>query len=336
MSIRFAAIGFSHNHIYNQVNALLNAGATLVSFYSDDPERNAEFSARYPFANATNSIQEILDDSTIHLVVSAVIPSERPSLGIRVMEHGKDYSCAKPGFTTLGQLAEVRHVQRETQRIFAVHFGERIDSPSTVKAGELVHSGAIGQVIQMTGFGPHRFLGHGHRPDWAHDKQFYGGILNDLASHQVEQFLFFTGSTRTEVVFSQTGNINHKQFPHFEDYGDILLKSECATAYIRVDWMTPKGLDTWGDGRLFLIGTQGQIEIRKNCDLAGRPGSNHLFLIDGQSTRYIDCSNMQLPYAGQLIEDILNRTQTAASQERTFLASELTLIAKQQALPFTV
>jgi predicted dehydrogenase len=235
----------------------------------------------------------------------------------------------------LEQITEVRRVQAETRRIYAIHFGEHVDSAATVKAGELVYSGAIGPIIQMTGFGPHRFLGHGYRPDWAFDKQYYGGILNDLACHQIEQFLFFTASDDAEIVFSQTGNINHKQFPNFEDYGDLVLKSDGATGYIRVDWLTAKGLETWGDGRLFLLGTQGHIEIRKNCDLAGRPGTNHLFLVDQQSTRYIDCSEVSLPYATRLIEDILNRTQTAISQERVFVASELSLIAQAKVLQFS-
>ncbi len=331
MSIRIAAVGFSHYHIYNQVNALLSGGAELVSFYGTETEQMAEFAQRFPQAKQARTLDEILDDPTIHLIASAVIPNERAPLGIRVMQHGKDYSCAKPGFVSLQQLAEARQTQAETRRIYAVHYGERLDNGATVKAAELVHAGAIGRVIQTTGFGPHRLFGHVPRPDWTFDKQYFGGVINDLASHQIDQFLYFTDSTSAEVVASQVGNFHHPQFPKMEDFGDLMLRSDKATGYIRVDWLTPKGLDTWGDVRLFLLGTEGYIELRKNINIAADEGRNHLFIVDQQSTRYIDCADVHLPYGEQVVYDVLNRTETAMSQAHCFLASELALIAQQKA-----
>lgn len=331
MSIRIAASGFEHPHIYNQVNALIGAGAELVWYFDDDPALAAAFGAKYPQAKQARSIDEILDDPSIQLVASAAVPSERAPLGIRVMEHGKDYSCAKPGFVSLDQLEAVRKVQLATGRIYAVHFGERFDNAATVKAAELARSGAIGQVVQTTGFGPHRFLGHVPRPEWSFDKRYFGGIINDLASHQIDQFLYFTGSTSAEIVQSQVANFLHRQFPEFEDFGDVTLRSDHATGYIRVDWLTPKGLDTWGDVRLFVLGTEGYIELRKNIDIGGRAGKDHLFIVDQQSTRYIDCSNVPLPYGGQLVYDVLNRTETAMTQAHCFLVSELSLLAQCRA-----
>jgi predicted dehydrogenase len=332
MSIRIAAIGLTHPHIYNQVNALLDAGAELVWFWGEEPERIADFKRAYPAVKQAREIDEILEDPTIDLVASAALPAERAPLGIRVMQHGKDYSAAKPAFTTLEQVQEARRIQAETGRIYAVHFGERYDNKATVHAGELVQQGAIGQVIQTTGFGPHRLLGHIPRPEWAFDARNYGGILNDLASHQIDQFLFFTGSTSATIIQSQVGNLHFSQFPLFEDYGDLNLRSDKATGYIRVDWLTPRGLSTWGDVRLFLLGTEGYIELRKNIDIGGRPGKDHLFIVDQQSARYIDCSRVELPYGRQLVYDVLNRTETAQSQARAFLASELSLLAQQQAV----
>lgn len=331
MNIRIAAIGLSHPHIYNQVNMLLGAGAELVWVWDSDSAQVAAFVERYPQVKQSRSLEEILEDPTIDLVASAVIPCERAALGVRVMQHGKDYSSAKPGFTSLEQLAEARRVQAETKRIYAVHFGERFDNAATVKAAELTRSGAIGRVVQTVGFGPHRFLGHIPRPAWAHDKRYYGGILNDLACHQIEQFLYFTRSTSAEIIQSQVGNVHHRQFPNFEDFGDLTIRSDRATGYVRVDWLTARGLDTWGDVRLFVVGTEGTIELRKNVDIAGRPGKDHLFIVDQASTRYIDCSGEPLPYGQQLVNDVLNRTETAMSQAHCFLASELTLIAQQQA-----
>jgi predicted dehydrogenase len=335
MSVRFAAVGFAHNHIYHQVNALVNVGAELVSFFDDNPEPIAQFSEQFPQAKQASCIQEILEDETIHVVVSASIPNERTPLGIQVMRHGKDYLCAKPGFVTLQQLEDARRVQAETGRIYSVYFGERFHSPSTIKAGDLVHAGAIGQVIQTVGFGPHRLLGHVARPDWTFDRQYFGGVINDLASHQVDQFLYFTGSTAAEVVAAHVGNFKFAQFPNMHDFGDVTLRSASATGYIRVDWLTPEGLNSWGDVRLFILGVDGYIELRKNTDIAGRDGANHLFLVDKQGAHYMDCSDAKARFGEQFIYDVVNRTETAMPQAHCFLASELALTAEALAIDLT-
>jgi predicted dehydrogenase len=275
-------------------------------------------------------MEEILEDETIQLVVSAAIPSERAPLGIAVMQHGKDYMSDKPGFTTLEQLAEARRIQAETGRIYSICFSERFENRATVKAGELVKVGAIGRVIQTIGLGPHR-ANLPNRPDWFFRREQYGGIITDIGSHQADQFLFFTGSTSAEVVAAHVANYHHPEHPELEDFGDLLLRGDGGTGYIRVDWFTPDGLDVWGDTRLTVLGTDGYIEVRKNIDIAGRPGGDHLFLVDHKGTHYIDCSDAPLPYGPQLVSDIVNRTETAMTQEHCFLAAELVLRAEAQA-----
>jgi predicted dehydrogenase len=247
------------------------------------------------------------------------------------MRHGKDVMSDKPGFTTLEALAEARRVQAETGRIYSICFSERLENAATVKAGELVRAGAIGRVVQTIGLGPHR-TNLPSRPAWFFERAHYGGILTDIAAHQVDQFLFFTGSTSAEVVASQVANYKHPQYPELEDFGDMLLRGDGGSGYIRVDWYTPDGLETWGDGRLTLLGTDGYIEIRKYVDIAGRPGGSHLFLVDHKGTQYIDCRDGELPYGRQLVDDIRNRTETAMPQAHCFLASELALRAEAQAV----
>jgi len=328
--IKFAVIGVNHDHIYGQVEAVLRAGGELVSFYAKEPNLAAAFSKRYPLAKLARSEDEILEDGGLQLVLSAAIPNERAPLGVKVMKHGKDYMVDKPGITTLEQLVEVRRVQAETRRIYSIMYSERLENRATVKAGELVKAGAIGRVIQTVGLGPHR-MNPTQRPSWFFEHVRYGGILCDIASHQADQFLFFTGSTRAEVVAAQTGNVHHPQYPGLDDFGDMTLRGDGGTGYIRVDWFTPGGLGTWGDGRLTIIGTDGYIEIRKNIDIAGRSGGSHLFLVDQKETRYLDCSKEPLPYGEQLVSDILNRTETAMPQAHCFLATELVLKAQNQA-----
>jgi predicted dehydrogenase len=329
-NVRFAAIGLNHGHIYGQTDIMLSAGAELVSFYAPEPELASTYSARYPQAAIATSEQEILEDESIQLVISAGIPCDRAPLGIRVMRHGKDYMSDKPGFTSLEQLAQARRVQTETGRIYSICYSERLLTGVTVKAGELVGAGAIGRVLQTISLGPHLRRFH-TRPDWFFQREKYGGIITDIGSHNFDQFLFFTGSTSGEIVSSQVGNFNHPQYPELEDFGDVVVRGDGGTGYIRVDWFTPDGLGVWGDGRLTILGTEGYMELRKYIDIAGRPGSDHLFLVDQEKTQYIDCKDVELPYGRQLMDDIVNRTETAMSQEHTFLAMELALKAQAQA-----
>ena len=330
-TVRFSAIGLNHGHIYGQCNAMIRAGGQLVSFFAKEDDLAAEFSKRFPDAKRAGTQNEILDDSSIQLIVSASIPVERAPLGIEVMKKGKDFMVDKPGITTLDQLAEVRKVQKQTKRIYSIMYSERFENRATVKAGELVKAGAIGPVIQTIGLGPHR-INLKSRPQWFFDKKFFGGILCDIGSHQFDQFLFFTGSTTAEVVASQTGNVHYPEYPQFEDFGDVTVKGNGGTGYIRVDWFTPDGLNTWGDGRLTILGTDGYIELRKNVDIASaHTGGNHLYVVDKKETRYIDCKEESLPYGQQLINDILNRTETAMTQEHCFLATELALKAQKDA-----
>jgi predicted dehydrogenase len=328
--LRFAAIGLNHGHINSQCEAVIRGGGELVWFYAKEPELAAAFAKRFPKAKAARAEAEVLEDASIKLVASAAIPDERAPLGVRVMRHGKDFMADKPGITTLEQLAEVRRVQAETGRIYSITYSERFENRATVRAGELVKAGAIGKVVQTIGLGPHR-VNPKSRPAWFFERARYGGIICDIASHQFDQFLFFTGSSRAEVLSAQVGNVRHPQYPGLEDFGDATLRGDGGAGYIRVDWLTPDGLPTWGDGRLTLLGTEGFIEIRKNVDIAGRPGGSHLFLVDQKETRYLDCKDQNLPYGGQLVDDVLNRTETAMSQTHCFLATELALRAQQQA-----
>jgi len=329
--IRFAAIGLNHGHISGQTEAVIRGGGELVSFYAPEDDLAAAYSKRFPQARRAKDEREILEDGAVKLVVSAAVASERAPLGIRVMRHGKDFMADKPGITTLEQLAEVRKVQAETKRIYSICYSERLENRATVKAGELVKAGAIGDVVQTIGLGPHR-LNANTRPAWFFERAKYGGILCDIASHQFDQFLFFTGSTKAEVVASQVGNTHHPQYPELEDFGDVMLRGDRGVGYIRVDWFTPDGLATWGDGRLTILGSNGFIEIRKNIDLGGaRQGGSHLFLVDGKETRYVDCADTPLNYGPQLVDDVINRTETAMPQAHCFRAMELALVAQKQA-----
>jgi len=328
--IPFAVIGLDHAHIYSMTDAVIRGGGVLTSFYAADPTQIATFRKRYGDVKLARDEAEILEDRNIKLVAGAPIPDQRAPLGIRVMQAGKDYLSDKPAITTLQQLADVRAAIKQTGRKFAIMYSERLEVPAAVAAGQMVDQGAIGKVVQTINIAPHR-VSAPTRPAWFWDKARYGGILTDIGSHQADQFVYFTRSTSAHVVASQTGNLTYPDHPNFEDFGDMTLSGNGGTGYVRVDWFTPDGLPTWGDGRLFLLGTEGYIELRKYVDVAGRPGGNHLFIADKKGVRYVDCSKTFLPFGPQLVTDIVERTSVAQDQEGALLAAELVLTAQKNA-----
>ena len=329
----FAAIGVNHGHIFEQTREMLRAGCRLKAFYSREDDVAGPYAAAFPDARRAADAREILEDDEVRLVIGAGINSQRAGMAVAAMRHGKDVMLDKPAATTLDQLAELKRVAADTKRIVSILYSEHLTQKATIRAGELVKGGAIGRVIQTVGLGPHR-EGNG-RPDWFYSRQGSGGILCDIAAHQFEQFLFFTGAERAEVVASQVGNFDHPDRPEFEDFGDVLLRSDGAAGYARVDWFTAAGLGVWGDGRLFVLGSEGTIELRKYIDVGGRPGGNHLFLVDGTGARYIDCNDVTIAYGERLRDDVLDRTDTAIPQARAFLAAELALIAEARAVRIT-
>jgi len=333
-SIRFCVIGLDHPHILGMTAAVIRGGGKLAAFYSTLPKATADFQKLYPGARLARSEDEILNDPSIQLVASASIPNLRAPLGIRVMQHGKDFLSDKPALTTLEQLDEVRRVSAQTGKMFAIMYSERLEVRAAVQAGYLVRQGAIGKVVQTINIAPHQ-VNAPSRPDWFWDPVQYGGILCDIGSHQAEQFVYYTGSTKAEVTASQIANVNHPNHPQFQDFGDMMLSGNGGAGYVRVDWFTPGGLGTWGDGRLFLLGTEGYIELRKYIDIAGRPGGDHLFIVDRKQTRYIDCRNVVLPFGPQFVADIVNRTHIAQNQDQALLAAELVLKAQKNAKVLT-
>jgi predicted dehydrogenase len=329
MSVRFAAIGLNHGHIYRQVGLLREHGCELAGFYASEPDLCAQFIKHFPDAKLARSSDELLEDKTIQIITGAGIPNERAAMAVKAMRCGKDVFTDKPGFTTLEQLSEVRHVQAETKRIYSIFYG-RLDSPGSTRLGELVKGGAIGRVVQVLGLGPHR-ANLPQRAPWFVKRQQYGGILCDIASHDFDAFLFYTGSENAEIVASQVANYNNPENPELEDFGDVTIRSPHATGYIRVDWFTPNGLNTFGDCRLILLGTDGFIELRQCTDLAGREGGDHIFLTDHKGTQYIDGKKTPVPFGRLFVEDVKNRTQTSQNQALCFAAAEVSLRAQAQA-----
>jgi predicted dehydrogenase len=337
--LRFAAVGLDHAHIFGQISGLLDAGADLVGLATDDPDAPVarQVRERYPDVPVFDDPATLIADEGVDVITTAAIPDRRGPIAVAGMRAGKDVMTDKPGCVSLAELDEIRQTVADTGRIWSVTFSERFGVKCVTKAGELVRDGRIGTVVQTLGLGPHRIGDRAHlaggagRPEWFYDKARYGGILTDIASHQIDQFLWFTGATEGEVVASTVGNFANPDTPGLQDFGEILLRSDSAQGYIRVDWYTPQGLPTWGDGRLMILGTKGYIELRKYVDIAGRDGGDHLIVVDGNDTEYVDCSDVELTYYDDFVNDVRNRTETAVPQVHTFEVMRLALVAQQNA-----
>jgi predicted dehydrogenase len=328
----FAAVALDHGHIYGQCNGLIEAGGDLRYVYDPDPAKVEKF--RNAFRNVTvlNSIDEALEKSDVHLITAAAVPSERGPLGCRVMKAGKDYLTDKAPFTTVEQLEEARRTVAETRRKYMVYYSERLHVEAAVRAGQLIEQGAIGRVVQVLGLGPHR-SNPPSRPAWFWSREKCGGILIDIGSHQFEQFLHWTRAKSATITHSAVANYHHKDWPEFEDWGEAnLIADNGATNYVRVDWLNPNGLRTWGDGRTFILGTDGYIELRKYLNVATEAEGDHLFLVDHQGEHHIRCAGqVGFPFFGALILDCLNRTENAMTQEHAFYAAQLSLEAQAAA-----
>jgi predicted dehydrogenase len=330
---QFAAAHLDHGHIYGQCNGLIEAGGTLKWVFDSDAAKVEAFCQNYPQAKPAKSLEQILDDASIMLVTAAAVPSDRGPLGCRVMNSGKDYFTDKTPFTSLDQMQTAREVARRTGRKYMVYYSERLHVECAVLAGQLIGQGVIGRVFQTIGSGPHR-LNAPSRSAWFFKRAQYGGILCDIGSHQSEQFLFYTGARDASVNYSAVANFKNACYPELEDFGEASLTADNgASGYYRVDWCTPAGLRSWGDGRTFIFGTKGTIELRKYIEPAAEnPEGDQLYLVDDTGEHRIPCAGkVGYPFFGQLILDCLNRTENAMTQDHAFKAAELCLQAQAQA-----
>jgi predicted dehydrogenase len=328
----FSVTGLDHGHIFGQTNGLLDAGATLKYVYDSDPDKVANFLERYPAATKAESLEQILEDEDTLCVASASIPCDRGPLGVKVLEAGKHYFTDKSPFTTLSQLEDAKAAVAASGRRYMVYYSERLHNESSMRATELIHEGAIGKVLQVINLAPHR-MSKDARPGWFFEKEKYGGILTDIGSHQFEQFLAFTGATDGTVNFARVENFTAPDKPGLEDFGEASLTMNTgASCYCRIDWLTPDGLRVWGDGRVFVVGTKGTMEIRKYISLARQEPANKLFLVNGEEEQEIDCDGSTgFPFFGEMILDLLSGTENAMTQDHIFKAAELSMVAQEMA-----
>jgi predicted dehydrogenase len=326
---RFAAIGLDHRHVYDMTEGLLAAGAECVGYNPDTTDARvlAGFRKRFPHVPEA-SRERLLDDPAIDFIVLSAVPCDRAGLAIAAMQRGKDVVSDKPGVTTVEQLDAVRQTVHDTGRLWSVCVG-RVASPAIQEALRVVRSGELGRLVQVISLAPHR-LNRALRPSWFFDRPKYGGIITDIGVHSIDQFLALADVAEAEIESSTIGAFGTEP-DGFEDFAEITLRTPSVRGYCRVDWFTPDGLPTWGDGRLFLVGTDGTLELRKNLDIEGRAGTNHMFVAGRDRTRYLDCSALPVTYFQDVVAAVRTRDFSALPQAPVFIVCRMALQAQANA-----
>jgi predicted dehydrogenase len=331
--LRVAVAGVDHLHLFQIVDGLVRAGAetvahtpagSLVDLYRDWRDCSRE-----------STLDELLEDDRIDVVVTAAIPSERSAITVAALRAGKAVVSAKPGVTSFEQLDEVTDaLVGRTGRPWTILFTERFENRAVTEAVRLARSGAIGEVVHVRGTGPHSLFAD-QRPDWFWDPAKSGGILVDLASHQVDQFLAVLGDpVEVEVRGAAVGNVATPTHPDFQDIGSLTLVAAGAQGDHEVDLLSPAGLGTWGDVRLAVVGTTGTLEVRANIDVAGDEGAEHLIHVDAEGARRVDVSTVPIDWAEQLLADLSDGGERLMSQAHAVAVCDLTLRAQATAVPW--
>lgn len=325
--LKFAVIGINHEHVFRMVEAVRQGGGELAMIFAPDmdPNHGARFMRENSSAKVARSEAEVLESKDISLIITAAKPAERAAVGARAMRAGKDVLADKGGILSLAQLEGLRRIQAETRRIFSISYNERLLLPVSVKIDNLLQAGAIGKVTHMKGLGPHGLYGHGPREPWFWTRAGRGGIFMDIGTHQADQFLHYVGEEGAQVVTSGTGNFDNPDHPEFEDHGTVTFRSNAGTGEAMVSFHTGKS----GGFVLEITGTEGHMLVRKHA------GQIIVTAKNGTKKEYNVNPKTPCAFGLRLVDDILNRTETAMTQKHTFLASELAVRAQLAAVKLT-
>ncbi|MEX2080394.1 MAG: Gfo/Idh/MocA family oxidoreductase [Dehalococcoidia bacterium] len=322
--MRIGVIGLNHGHIYDMCRALLDVpGVELAGFAAPEAELAEAFAKRFQVGQV--EAEQLLADPSVEVICTAAINGDRAEIAVRALGAGKHVFTDKPAMTTLSQLAEVEAAQQSSGKLFQVYYGERLGNPFHIAARELIASGEAGRVVSFAGFGPHR-LRIETRPAWMFNARQYGGILNDIGTHQFELFSWLTGERIVEFT-SRVGNFATEQCPEFEDYGDASFTGERGTAgYAQLHWFSQEGSPVWGDVRQMIVCTRATIDIRTLYTAGDPTGEPGLFLTTAaRETSRVDVSRIDRSWGPQLVEGFRTGIATLMPQERVFEAARATL-----------
>ena len=331
----FSVIGLNHGHINGQAKGLLDSGKwKLKHVFAEEDDLREAFVARFPDVTVAESVEQVLADEEVELIASASINAHRGPLAVQSLRAGKHFFVDKPCVTTLEQMEEIKKAVEETGLKWFAFFGEMLTHVGVKWVRQELEKGNLGEPVHFMGLGPHTLRING-RPDWMFNRELHGGILNDIASHQIAQFGYWMMQDPIPQ-FSRVGNLHHPHKPEFEDFGDAtLLGSKGATGYIRADWFTPEGLPAFGDIRQQLITTDAYVEHRKTIDIGdpqGGRGGKLIVTRMNKGPEIIDLSKTPMTFFDDLTADVENGSETAIPFDLGYKASKAILEMQRDAV----
>lgn len=165
----------------------------------DIDEKRQQF-ARDNGLYAYSSLDELLNDEKVDIVLCATPNQEHKNIVISALRAGKNVVCEKPVSLNSKELQEMMDVAKETNKLFVVHQNRRWDEDFlTVK--KIYDEKLLGEVFKIES----RVHGcRGIPGDWRQEPQFGGGMVLDWGVHILDQALMMIDSKVKKVYATLT------------------------------------------------------------------------------------------------------------------------------------
>lgn len=262
----FAVAGLKHFHILEFVKGMAALpGAEFAGFYDDDAALRTQYAQEFGVP-AFDSIEKLVETARPEVVGVADINGRKADTICTLATLGCHVLADKPLVTTLEGLDRVEQVAARTGKKISLMLLERYNAPMRCVRAALL-DGRLGKLVNFTGLAPHK-LRPANRPAWMMSEPVsYGGVLNDLAIHNVDVCRYLWREEPVAVSAAE-GCLRFTNYAGFTDHGEVFLEfADSSTAMLRADWLTPEVFPSHGDGRQIFEGTAGTIEVRAAPDI---------------------------------------------------------------------
>lgn len=187
---------------------------------------------------AYQSLDEVLDDARIDIIVIATPNDVHKEIAIKAMNKGKNVVCEKPVTLNSHDLAEMIKCAAENRVLFTVHQNRRWDEDFlTMK--KIYQEGLLGDVFNIES------RVHGSRGipgDWRGKKEFGGGMVLDWGVHILDQILLMIPE-KIESVYARLSYVTNEEV---DDGFKIILTFESGkTALLEVGTSNFISLPRW-------------------------------------------------------------------------------------------
>jgi len=190
---RIAVIGTGSRGLY-LIRILLNcANAEIVALCDDFPPHLQNAAALCPKAKTFSDYRAVLDLPEVDAIFIVTPLHEHAHVTLEAFEAGKHVLCEKSMALTLDDCLDMYNAYKESGKVLLVG-QQRLFDPKYLRAIDMIHSGTIGMV---TGIRCYWFRNHDwRRPvpepslerkiNWRLYKEYSGGLMTELATHQLQ------------------------------------------------------------------------------------------------------------------------------------------------------